>query len=448
MKFRRSIPGLVSFFQSFFHSNIAGGILLLLSTIFAILAANIPALSGFHNFWNIEAGFHAGDLSVSMSLRNWVNDGLMAVFFFLVGLEIKRELLVGELSSPKKAMLPMFAALGGMIFPALIYTLFNWGTPTQNGWGIPMATDIAFAIGVLSLLGKSCPIGLKVFLTALAIVDDIGSIIVLAIFYPTNELQLMYLLYAAVVVLILVLFNRLRIKHVIAYLVPGLFLFIFFFKSGIHATIAGVILAMTIPAKSSINEVRYYVSTKRLLEKFKKAGNGEVQVLANNEQLDLINRLARNSNSINPLVHKLEEELHPWVHFLIMPIFALANAGVAIDGSVFSNSPLPPVMKGIFFGLFLGKPIGIFLFSWLAVKLKLAQLPKNTTWIQILLLGIVGGIGFTMSIFIDNLAFTNQAFIDEGKLAILVTSCVSAIVGVIALKLLYKFTKNKEVINQ
>lgn len=448
MKIKRGVPSLMGIFQTFLHSNITGGILLLVCTIFAILAANIPALSGFHTFWDTEAGMHIGDLSVSMSLRNWVNDGLMAIFFFSVGLEIKRELLVGELSSPKKAMLPMFAAVGGMIFPAIIYTIFNWGTPTQNGWGIPMATDIAFAIGVLSLLGKSCPIGLKVFLTALAIVDDIGAIIVLAVFYPSNELQLIYLLYAAIVVLVLILFNRMKVKSVIAYLVPGLFLFIFIFNSGIHATIAGVILAMTIPAKSSINEVRYYVSSKRLLEKFKKAGNSEVKVLANNNQLDIINRLARNSNSINPLLHRLEEVLHPWVHFLIMPIFALANAGVVIDGSVLSNTPLPTVMTGIFFGLFLGKPIGIFLFSWLAVKFKLAQLPKNTTWIQILLLGIVGGIGFTMSIFIDNLAFTDQAFINEGKLAILVTSCFSAIVGVIALKLLHKFTKNKEVINQ
>lgn len=444
MKLKRGIPGLMGTFQTFFHSNITGGIFLLVCAVFAVLAANIPALSGFNEIWGMEAGLNLGKFSISMTLRDWVNDVLMAVFFLSAGLEIKRELLVGELSSIKKAMLPIFAALGGMIFPAIIYTIFNYGTETQNGWGIPMATDIAFAIGILFLLGKRCPLALKVFLTALAIVDDIGSIVVVAIFYPSGNMHFIYLLYAAIIIAFLFLLNRLKVKTPMAYILPGVFLFICILNSGIHAAIAGVLLAMTIPTRSSINELRFYVGTKNLLEKFKNAGNSELQVLANNEQLDLIHKILQNSKSMNPLLHNMEEGLHMWVTFIIMPLFALANAGVAVDTGVFSSLHFPPVMKGIFFGLLFGKPMGIFLFSWLAVKLKLAQLPENTKWIQILALGIVGGIGFTMSIFIDNLAFDNSVYVAEGKLAVLTTSFCAAVLGLLALRLLYRNTGKKK----
>jgi NhaA family Na+:H+ antiporter len=368
----------------------------------------------------------------------------MTIFFFSVGLEIKRELLVGELSSPKKALLPIFAALGGMLVPAAIYAFINGGTPSANGWGIPMATDIAFAIGVLSLLGNRCPLSLKVFLTALAIVDDIGAIIVLAVFYPSHALHLNYLIFAAVIILILLIINRSGVKSAAAYLIPGFFLFLCVFQSGIHATIAGVILAMTIPATTSINEVRFYVGTKSLLEKFKDAGNSEVQVLANSEQLDYIYRISQSVKTMNPLLHRLESKLHPWVNFFIMPVFALANAGVEINGEVISSGVVPPVMQGIFFGLLLGKPIGITLFSYIAVKLKLAQAPKGALWRQVFALGIVGGIGFTMSIFIDNLAFQDKMLIDEGKLAILVTSVCAAIIGLLALFLTTRATNTDE----
>ncbi len=443
MKKKNKFPSLVSLSESFIHSNIAGGVLLLIFAVVAVVAANVPAMNGLHRFWDIDAGFSLGSISFSMPIRLWVNDVLMAIFFFSVGLEIKRELLVGELSSAKKAMLPMFAALGGMIFPALIFTIFNYGTESQNGWGIPMATDIAFAIGVLSLLGKKCPVGLKIFLTALAVVDDIGAIVVLAIFYPTHDIHFIYLFYAFLVVLLLILFNRMNIKSALAYIFPGILLFIFIFNSGIHATIAGVILAMTIPAKSSINELRFYVGTKDLLDKFKSSGNNEINVLANNKQLDYIHRISKNAGAINPLINKMEAALHPWVHFIIMPIFALANAGVLIDSASLSL-PLPPVMVGIFFGLLIGKPIGIFAFSYLAVKLKLAQLPSGSKWIQVLSLGVVGGIGFTMSIFIDNLAFTDQSIVNEGKLAILVTSFLAGCLGVLAINMTGKKHKNKQ----
>ncbi|MBO7204351.1 MAG: Na+/H+ antiporter NhaA, partial [Bacteroidales bacterium] len=426
------IPGLKGAYHTFVHSKTTGGILLLICAAVAVMSANIPSMRGLYELWHMEVGFSFGEFSFKMPLEMWINDVLMTIFFFSVGLEIKRELLVGELSSPKKALLPIFAALGGMLVPAAIYAFINGGTPSANGWGIPMATDIAFAIGILSLLGNRCPLSLKVFLTALAIVDDIGAIIVLAVFYPSHALHLNYLIFAAVIILILLIINRSGVKSAAAYLIPGFFLFLCVFQSGIHATIAGVILAMTIPATTSINEVRFYVGTKSLLEKFKDAGNSEVQVLANSEQLDYIYRISQSVKTMNPLLHRLESKLHPWVNFFIMPVFALANAGVEINGEVISSGVVPPVMQGIFFGLLLGKPIGITLFSYIAVKLKLAQAPKGALWRQVFALGIVGGIGFTMSIFIDNLAFQDKMLIDEGKLAILVTSVCAAIIGLLA----------------
>lgn len=395
--------------EKILHNSMTGGILLLACAVLAVMAANIPALDWLHQFWNIGFGFSFGDFSFSMPVRQWVDDVLMAVFFFSVGLEIKRELLVGELSTMKKAMLPMFAALGGMIFPALIYTYFNAGTPSASGWGIPMATDIAFAIGVLSLLGNRCPAGLKVLLVALAVVDDIGAIIVLAIFYPAHEIHFIYLIYAVIVIAALVAVNRAGIRSLLIYLVLGVVLFIFVFMSGIHATIAGVVLAMTIPAKTSKGDIRAFTGPD------------------------------------SPL-GKLETALHPWVNFLIMPIFALANAGVTIDSSSLVQGAMPAVIPGVFFGLLVGKPIGIFLFSWIAVKLRLAGRPEGTKWIQILALGILGGIGFTMSIFIDNLAFTDTYLVNAGKIAILATSFLAACLGVAALYLTTKKTDKNNVI--
>jgi len=382
-----------------------GGVLLLVCAVVAVMAANIPALEWLHRFWDISFGFSFGDFSFSMPVRNWVDDVLMAVFFFSVGLEIKRELLVGELSTMKKAMLPMFAALGGMIFPALIFTYFNAGTPSASGWGIPMATDIAFAIGVLSLLGDRCPAGLKVLLVALAVVDDIGAIIVLAVFYPSHDIHFIYLLYAALTVLALVGVNRAGIRSNFVYLLLGLVLFVFVFRSGVHATIAGVILAMTIPAKTATGDIRAFTGPD------------------------------------SPL-GKLESALHPWVNFLIMPIFALANAGVVIDSSSIAGGSMPAVIPGVFFGLLVGKPLGIFTFSWLAVKLRVAGMPDGAKWRQIFSLGMLGGIGFTMSIFIDNLAFTDPHLVNAGKFAILVTSFLAACLGLAALYMTTDKTKN------
>ena len=391
--------------EKILHNSMTGGVLLLVCAVVAVMAANIPALEWLHRFWDISFGFSFGDFSFSMPVRNWVDDVLMAVFFFSVGLEIKRELLVGELSTMKKAMLPMFAALGGMIFPALIFTYFNAGTPSASGWGIPMATDIAFAIGVLSLLGDRCPAGLKVLLVALAVVDDIGAIIVLAVFYPSHDIHFIYLLYAALTVLALVGVNRAGIRSNFVYLLLGLVLFVFVFRSGVHATIAGVILAMTIPAKTATGDIRAFTGPD------------------------------------SPL-GKLESALHPWVNFLIMPIFALANAGVVIDSSSIAGGSMPAVIPGVFFGLLVGKPLGIFTFSWLAVKLRGAGMPDGAKWRQIFSLGMLGGIGFTMSIFIDNLAFTDPHLVNAGKFAILVTSFLAACLGLAALYMTTDKTKN------
>jgi len=416
------------------NNNMTGGIFLLICSAVALLAANYEPLKAFHDIWDINADLAIGSFKIEMSLHHWVNDALMAIFFFVVGLEIKREMVVGKLSSFKKASLPIFAAIGGMLFPAVIYTIFNGGSPSENGWGIPMATDIAFSLGVISLLGSAVPVSLKIFLTALAIVDDIGAIIVLAVFYPSHEIHPEFLLYAGLAVTLLIILNRLNIHNIMLYLIPGLFLWYFVLQSGIHATIAGVILAMCIPSRSPINEVRFYVRTRFYLEKFRKASHGEVNILANHEQLDLIHKIHTNVRKINPLINRFEHKINPWVTYSIMPIFALANAGIEFSG-VTEEPSFTRISEGIFFGLFLGKPLGIFLFTYFACKFKIAEFPVGIKWSQIFAVGIIAGIGFTMSIFIDSLAFSNEILINEGKAAVLFTSFVAAVVGLVVLRI-------------
>ncbi|GAB1374646.1 sodium/proton antiporter NhaA [Bacteroidales bacterium] len=410
----------------------------MICAIVAITIANVPSLSYLHDYLNIYLGFKLGTFEFKMSLLHWINDGLMAIFFFVVGLEIKREILVGELSSVKQASLPIIAALGGMVVPALIYFMFNNGEISANGWGIPMATDIAFALGILSLLGSRVPLSLKIFLTALAIVDDLGAIVVLAIFYPTSEINFTMLLSAMVILAIMVIFNYMKIRRPSAFIIPGVLVWLLFLGSGIHATIAGVLVAMTIPGKTTVNEVRFIVGMRYMLNKFSAESSHRIEVLANPVQQQVIHSMHHKLKQIHPLMIKFEHGLHPWVTFLIMPIFALANAGVIIDFSLFTP-PLEPIVPGIFFGLLLGKPIGIFLASWTAVKFKIADLPGDINWMQILSAGIIAGIGFTMSIFIDNLAFSDINMVNTGKAVILITSFVAAIAGLIAI---YFSTKN------
>jgi len=429
--------GMPDIFSSFFKDHSNGGIVLLLSAIVAIAAANIDSLRPLHEYWNKHLSISLGSFSLDMSLLHWINDGLMVVFFFVVGLEIKREMSVGELSSVKQAALPIIAAIGGMVVPAILYAIFNQGTVSQNGWGIPMATDIAFAIGVLSLISKKVPLSIKVFLTALAIVDDLGAIIVLAIFYPTHAIDFELLTYAAGILALLFTFNRFNIHRATLYIIPGIILWLLVLGSGLHATIAGVMLAMTIPGNTRINEKRFLIRHKNLLLKFQSAGKENVDILACHRQKEIIDSMHNNLKHINPLMNRFEHAVTPVATFLIIPLFALANAGVEFTASSFA-SPLPAISKGIFFGLLFGKPIGIFIASYIACKLKIALIPTGSNWKQIFSVGIIAGIGFTMSIFIDNLAFDDPAIIETGKAAILVTSFAAAVIGTITIYLTTK----------
>ena len=378
--------------NSLLQKESTAGILLLICTMISVALASFPETEWINNIWDKEGSIKIADFSLDMSLRHWVNDALMAIFFFSVGLEIKREMLFGQLTSLKKSSLPVMAAIGGMAVPALIYSIFNAGeADTAGGWGIPMATDIAFAIGIISLLGSRVPANLKIFLTALAIVDDLGAIIVLAVFYPSHALHLGWLIYAGIIMVILFIFNRARLQNRLLYIIPGILMWYFTYRSGIHATIAGVMLASLIPAKCS------------------------------------------EEGKEDSLMHKFIHGLHPAVNFLIIPLFALANAGVAIDFGIFGSEGIPPVSLGIFFGLLIGKPLGIFLMSFIGVKTGAASLPEGVTWGQVAAMGLLGGIGFTMSIFINSLAFSDPVITDIGKMSILLTSAIAAVTGLFAL---------------
>jgi len=370
------------YFKKFFNNSQSSGIILIFCVLISLLIANSSAAENFQHFLDKEVGTHLFGLEYPISI--WINDGLMAVFFLLVGLEIKRELVEGELSSFKNASLPIFAAVGGMLIPAVIYSIFNTGTEYSNGWGIPMATDIAFSLAIISMLGKKIPNSIKIFLAALAIVDDLGAILVIAVFY-TDQIHWIYLLLSFGITALLFILNFLKVTKTIFYIIPGLFLWYFLHHSGIHATIAGVLLAFSIPTNASNVE-------------------------------------------ISPL-EKLEHQLHIPVSFLIMPIFALTNTNITFSSEMVAGVT-STLGLGIICGLVLGKLIGINLFSWIAIKLKLSSLPQNSNWLQMIGVGLLAGIGFTMSIFIALLSFKGEIPIqDEAKFAILIASFIAAIAG-------------------
>ncbi len=376
------------YFKKFFSNSQSSGIILIFCVLISLLIANSAAADGFQNILDKEIGTHFFHLNYSVS--TWINDGLMAIFFILVGLEIKREMVEGELSSFKNASLPIFAAVGGMLVPAVIFTVFNSGTEYSNGWGIPMATDIAFSLAIISMLGSKIPNSIKIFLAALAIVDDLGAILVIAIFY-TDQIHWMYLLLSLGVTVLLFLLNFLKVTKLIFYIIPGLFLWYFLHHSGIHATIAGVLLAFSIPTNAS-------------------------------------------NVKISPL-EKLEHQLHLPVSFFIMPVFALANTNITFNNSMVEGLT-STLGLGIILGLILGKLVGINLFSFIAIKLKISSLPQNSSWFQMLGVGLLAGIGFTMSIFIALLSFKDQIEIqDEAKFAILIASFLAAILGYIILNI-------------
>ena len=425
--------------RNFLQAPWAGGIVLIVCVIVAMLLANLPATSEIYShFLHMEMGlFVDGNLFPrGMNIEKIVNDGLMVVFFFAVGLEIRREISDGELSTPKKAILPVVAALGGMLVPALIYSIFNAGTEVVNGWGIPMATDIAFAIGIMSLLGSRVPLSLKVFLTALAVADDLGAIFVIALFY--GETPDMLLLGIALIIMAGIYFmRRMGEFRMIAYLIPACVVWILFYYSGVHATISGVAMAMLIPTEPRYSR-SYYIHKADIIEKgIKDADLIEDEHEAEETRLYHLRRMTQISNGAQGMSHRMEHILMPYVNFIIMPIFALANAGVHIPSADYFNifeysAELGSIGMGIFFGLVVGKPLGISLFSYVAVKLGIADRPAGASWLMLIAVACLGGIGFTMSIFVDNLAFdklTQQTFIDMGKIAILMASTTAAIVG-------------------
>lgn len=381
-------------FVYFFKSESASGLTLLICAIIAIIIANSSFGAIYNNILHTYVTIGYKEFSLSMSILHWINDGLMAIFFLVVGMEIKREMVFGELKSFKKTILPISAAVGGMIVPAIIYALFNYNEPTITGWGIPMATDIAFALGILSLVGRKAPKGIIIFLTALAIVDDLGAIVVIAIFY-TSQISWVALIAGVIILIALIMANRFKVKFTSVYVILGVLLWICVLKSGIHATIAGVLLGMVLPSGKTVHE-------------FKRS-----------------------------ILYRLEHILTPWSSFVIMPVFALANSGISIDINSFSTIILTPVSLGIIFGLFIGKQIGIFGASYILVKLKVAKLPYQVTKRHLYGVSVLGGIGFTMSIFVSSLSFADELVLTAAKISIMVASVLSAILGLI----IFKFIK-------
>lgn len=370
-------------FKEFFNSEKAGGLTLIFCTVVSLIIANSSLGTDYYHFWQTQFAGH--------SIEHWINDGLMTIFFLLIGLELKREIHQGELSNIKDALFPTFGAIGGMLLPALLFLLFNVGTPTQSGAGIPMATDIAFALGILSLLGNKVPTSLKIFLTALAVIDDLGAILVIAVFY-TKTLLWTNLLFALGIFCLLLLLNRVKVRNLIPYLIGGIAMWYFMLHSGVHATITGVLLAFAIPF-----------------------GNG------NEKTASCI----------------LQQFLHKPVAFIILPIFALANTAISLSGNL-AHSLTENYSIGVFAGLLIGKPVGIFLLTFITTKIGLCKLPTNLSWKHILSIGILGGVGFTMSIFITLLAFDDTDIINNTKLTILLSSLVAGIVGFLTLKITLK----------
>ena len=431
------------------------GVLLMLSVVVAMLLANLPfTKEAYHAFLETNLSISIKNHNFEwvfpkeMTVEKFINDILMVVFFFTVGLEIKREIVCGELSTVKKAMLPVIAALGGMLFPALIYTCFNAGTAASSGWGIPTATDIAFAIGIMSMLGDRVPVSLKIFLTALAIADDLGAILVVAFFYG-GAINVKLLLIAFAILFLVFLLNKAGVKRMIYYLIPAVAVWMLFYYAGIHATMSGVVMAMMIPMKARYSRSYYDRKTtyyQNMIDKFQDDSDSP-----NHDQQLCLRSISNVARGTVGMSYRLEHTLAPWVNFVIMPIFAIANAGVEIPGlkylNFFQYSPeIGSVGLGIYFGLLLGKPVGITLASWIAIKLKVGEMPSGGTWKKLFAVACLGGIGFTMSIFVDTLSFgelapeTMMHLRNLGKIAILAASISAGVLGSVLITL---FSKKK-----
>jgi len=430
MKFEK-IDKLLKPFNSFIHRESTAGIFLLVCSVAALVLANSPWSDAYHHLWEYEFSIGFAGHVVSNTLHHWISDGLMAMFFFVVGLELKREIMGGELSSPRNAILPLAAAVGGMVVPALIYAFLNYEKPSISGWGIPMATDIAFALGVLSLLGNRVPLSVKIFLTALAIADDLGAVLVIALFY-TSEISTINLATGVVFMIVLVTANYLGVRSTLFYGIVGIGgLWLAFLMSGVHATVAGVLAALTIPARTKIDEVGFARRLRMYVSEFERIPPNYVPLLEP-EQLHLVEKIKSLTKAAGTPLQQLEHALHPVVLFVIMPVFALANAGISFEGITFQGVATS-VSIGVFLGLLLGKFVGVVGASWLFVKIGWAQLPGDMTFKDICGLAMLAGIGFTMSLFITNLAIESPVVALEAKIGILSASLIAGIAGFLIL---------------
>jgi NhaA family Na+:H+ antiporter len=411
--------------QAFARIEASSGIVLVLAAIVALIWANSPWDESYFELLHTPLSIDADVVNLDLTLQHWVNDGLMALFFFLMGLEIKRELVHGELSTPRRALLPATAALGGMVAPALLFTAFNAGGEGAHGWGIPIATDIAFALGVLSLLSRRVPFSVRIFLLALAIADDIGGIVVIAVFY-TSDIDVTALGVAGLLLATTYALNRAGVRPISVYVAMGALLWVAVYESGVHATIGGVALGLLTPARPYYNPETFAETAEELAGRYRdslETGGTAVQESVLSQMEDL-------TQGTSAPLERIERAIVGWVSFVIVPVFAWANAGVAISGDVASDALSSSVSQGVAVGLIVGKPAGILLFTFLAVKLRLCDMPRAATWSQILGVGILGGIGFTVSLLITDLSFREEPLLaDEARLAILFASAVAAVLG-------------------
>ena len=425
--------------KNFIQKETSSSVILFAVSIIAIVWANSSYGYIYEDLWHhkFTIGFADNNFHLSKPLILWINDGLMAVFFFVIGLEVKREVMVGELTTLRKASLPIFAAVGGMLFPVLIFFFLNDGKIGGEGWGIPMATDIAFTLGILTILGKRVPLGLKIFLTAFAIVDDIGAVIVIAIFYSSN-IQWDLLMYAMLLIGFVGFLSYKKIYSQYFYYIIGFIVWFLFLKSGVHPTISGVLMAFTFPITRSVDLADYLTSITNQLTIFNRAKNEDSDLLDHDEikALDSVEHMSK--QLVSPLQH-LEHTLHGWVSYVIMPIFALANAGVVISFSGLGE--LSHVSYNIALALVFGNTIGIMLLSFFAIKLKLADLPENVNYMQLFGVSLLGGLGFTMSLFISNLAFEDENLVTAAKMGVIIGSLIAGVLGYIVLRLTLKVKK-------
>ncbi len=438
-------------FERFLEFISKGSILLIFAAAAAVIWANVSPVS-YDHFWHAYFTLDATVFTVKMSILHWINDGLMAIFFFVVGLEIKREFLAGEMSSVQQASFPIVAALGGMIVPVIIFKFFGLQGEAANGWGIPMATDIAFSLGVLAILGKRVPLSLKVFLTALAIVDDLGAILIIALFYG-GDLDWMSLFIAFSLLAILFVANRMNIQDLRLYTFIGFIVWYFFLMSGvngpgtgIHATIAGVLVAFTIPARPKVKSADFITGIKQVLLRFDSASKKNSKLVLSHEQLSVINEVEYSVKEVQSPLQYIENQFHGFVNLVILPLFAFANAGVTLFAHTGGGVIFTSLSFAIVISLVAGKTIGIILFSWLAVRFRLAIKPRKSSWLSFTGLGILGGIGFTMSIFIAGLAYESELLLNQAKIGIFIASILAGVVGYFLLR--YSLKKDEEKVSR